>query len=277
MTDRQRELSSEGALTNERVARLVHLTTVPGTLVFLEGQIGFMKERGLDVSIVSSPGEELAAFGREQAVPVFGVSMARQITPLADLRSLHAIWRHFRRLKPDIVHSHTPKAGLLGTLSAWLAGVPVRIYNIHGLPYMTASGTRRALLRATEQISCALANRVLCVSHSIRQVAIIDGLCAADKVAVLRNGPINGVDAIGQFDPVRLTDERASTRDHYGIPAGALVLGFVGRVVRDKGVGELVEAWRALRAGVFEPASASRGALRIARPAARGSRERAAR
>jgi len=112
---------------------------------------------------------------------------------------------------------------------------------------MTATGARRTLLRWTERIACFAAHEVLCVSHSLREVAIAEGLCREDKIVVLAGGSGNGVDSV-YFDPSRLGAARAETRARYGIPADAIVIGFVGRLVRDKGVVELLEAWRQLAA-----------------------------
>jgi glycosyltransferase involved in cell wall biosynthesis len=189
--------------------------------------------------------------------------MGRRITPARDLLALARLYRLFRRLRPEIVHAHTPKGGLLGTLAARLARVPICVYHIRGLPFMGAAGARRALLTCTERLACAMADRVLCVSHSIRDVAIAHRVCPAGKVGVLLNGSGNGVDALGRFDPDRSRDARAATRDAYRIPHDAVVLGFVGRIVRDKGIVELIEAWRSLRdefpnlhlllVGFFEP------------------------
>ncbi len=207
-----------------------------------------MKARGIDVFALSSPGKDLEEFGRREDVPVYGVEMLRSISPLRDLVALWSIVRLIRRLRPHIVHAHTPKGGLLGMIAAWLARVPVRIYHIRGLPLMTASGPRRTLLKWTERIACALANRVLCVSHSVREVAIAERLCPPQKIHVLLGGSGNGVDATGRFDPRNVGESaRAKTRLQYGIPDDALVVGFVGRLVRDKGIVELAEAWRILR------------------------------
>src|SRR5208283_5060772 len=111
--------------------------------------------------------------------------------------------------RPRIVHAHTPKGGLLGIIAAFLAGVPVRIYHIHGLPFVTAGGAKRSLLRWTEWISCSLANQVFCVSPSVRKVAIAEGLCKAEKVKVLLKGSINGVDA-ACFSPERFGNKDRS-------------------------------------------------------------------
>ena len=133
-----------------------------------------MQRHGFLVEALSSPGPLLERFGAREGVRVHAVEMARRITPLQDLVAIARLWRRLRAIRPHIVHAHTPKAGLLGMIAAWLARVPVRIYHIHGLPLMTASGHKRWLLRWSEKISCWLAQQVLCVSHSIRDVAIAE-------------------------------------------------------------------------------------------------------
>jgi glycosyltransferase involved in cell wall biosynthesis len=126
--------------------------------------------------------------------------------------------------------------------------VPVRIYHVHGLPLTTATGLKRKLLCWTEWLSCYFSHQVLCVSRSVRDVAVKQRLCPAGKIKVLAQGSINGIDAQRRFNPQRLEAETgAQLRGRYGIPADARVLGFVGRIVRDKGLVELCAAWRELR------------------------------
>jgi glycosyltransferase involved in cell wall biosynthesis len=243
---------------------LVHVTTVPQTLGFLAGQAGYMRSRGFDTHAISSPGALLWRFAEGEGVQVYAVDMPRRITPLRDLAAVVRIWRRLRHLGARIVHSHTPKGGLLGMIGAWLARTPVRIYQIHGLPFMTAAGYKRTLLWWTEKVSCALAHQVLCDSDSVREVAIRSHICPAGKIKVLLGGSTNGVDGEGRFNPAQVGEgARRETRPRYEIPAEALVVGFVGRVVRDKGMLELTEAWKVLRAelpglhllvvGPFEP------------------------
>jgi glycosyltransferase involved in cell wall biosynthesis len=228
---------------------LVHITTVPETLTFLAGQPGFMKARGIQVQAWSSPGKLLEDFGRSEEIPVVAVKMTRRIAPLADLVAVWRLWWQMRRAGPSAVHAHTPKGGLLGMLAARLAGVPVGVYTIHGLPMMTARGVKRRILRWAERLSCWLADQVFCVSPSVRDVAVQERLCPARKVRVLHRGSCNGVDCRQRFNPTRIGDEaRRSLRASLGIPQGAPVIGFVGRVVRDKGIGELAAAWTRLRA-----------------------------
>ncbi|MDF2772946.1 MAG: capsule biosynthesis protein CapM [Geminicoccaceae bacterium] len=227
--------------------RLVHLTTIPASLGFLTGQLAYMANRGFSVTAVSSPGKDLDTFAARERVPTYAVPMARRITPLQDVVAVWRIYRVLRRVRPHIVHAQTPKGGLLGTIAAWLAGTPVRVYHIRGLPFVTAGGARRFLMRGTERIACRLAHTVLCVSHSVRDVAIAERICPARKISVLLGGSGNGVDSAGRFNPDRLRSEREQTRASFGIPQDASVVGFVGRIVRDKGVTELAAAWLALR------------------------------
>jgi len=226
---------------------VVHVTTAPMALMFLKGQVAFMKERGVEVAAVSSPGHELDEFGREQGIAVFSVPMARRVTPLDDLHALLQLRRLLRQLRPTVVHAHTPKGGLLGTLAGVLAGVPVRVYHMRGLPFMTATGRRRSLLRWTEKVSCFAAHHVLCVSRSLREVALDARLCPSDKIEVLGSGSGNGVDAVKRFNPDLVGGhQRRATRARHGIPEEAVVVGFVGRVVRDKGIVELLDAFARL-------------------------------
>jgi len=227
---------------------LVILTTVPMTLNFFRGQAGFLKERGFVVHAVSSLGDELQEFGRREGVPVHAVAMTRAVTPLRDLAALFRLVHLFRHLRPTIVHAHTPKGGVLGVLAARLAGVPLVMYTIMGLPFASASGLKRWVLWLSEMASCRGAHQVLAVSQAMRRQALTHGLCPPQKIEVLGPGSINGVDAEGRFNPARFPDPvKKQLRASLGLPSGALVLGFVGRIVRDKGIQELAEAWRELR------------------------------
>lgn len=227
---------------------LVIITTVPTTLNFFRGQVGFLKERGFMVHAVSSPGDELQEFGRREGVPVHAVVMPRAVTPLQDLPALLRLVRLFRGLRPTIVHAHTPKGGVLGVLAARLAGVPLVVYTIHGLPFVRARGLKKWLLWLSELASCRGAHQVLAVSQAMRRQALAHGLCPSHKIEVLGPGSINGVDAEGRFNPDRFPDPvRKQLRASLGIPAEAVVVGFVGRIVRDKGIEELALAWKELR------------------------------
>lgn len=233
--------------SSENIVNLCHITTVPQSLSFLSGQPNYMIQRGIAEFVISSPGDELTIFGTSADIPTYSVIMERLITPIADIKAIASLARILIKKKPKIVHAHTPKGGLLGMIAAWFTRVPIRIYHIRGLPYMTAQGRRRTLLTITERISCRLANEVFCVSHSLREVAISDRLCSAGKIKVFLGGSGNGVDAIGRFNPRRMSSAvRVTKRQEVGLECDSVAIGFVGRLVRDKGIHELAYAWKEL-------------------------------
>jgi glycosyltransferase involved in cell wall biosynthesis len=228
---------------------LIHVTTVPISLLFFTGQLEYAQARGYRPAVVTSPGPGLDRFREaEPGIQVHTVSMTREITPWQDLHAAIALYRLFRETKPQIVHGHTPKAGLLSMLSAAAGRVPVRIYHLRGLPLASRTGPRRWLLWLCERITCGLAHQVISVGTSLRDAAISQGLCTPDRIKVLGHGSGNGVDACGRFNPRRLPAEaRAAVRSAYRIPVDALVVGFVGRLVPDKGIVELLDAWCSLK------------------------------
>lgn len=229
--------------------RVVHVVTVPFSFRLLEGQPTFMASKAIDVHAIASPGPLGEQFAHSEPVTVHPIEMTRRMTPWADARSLLRLAAKLRELRPDVVHAGTPKAGLLGVLAAWLMGVPVRIYQVRGLPMLTARGMRRRVLRHTERLAAAAATHVLCNSHSLRTAMIEEDLCPASKMDVLLGGSSNGVDAAGRFNPHRAGSAVGSqTRQRLGIPRDALVIGYIGRLVREKGIVELWNAWQQLRA-----------------------------
>jgi glycosyltransferase involved in cell wall biosynthesis len=231
-----------------KLIRLVHIMTVPYSFTYIAGQVRFMKARGFEVHGLSSPGERLSLFSESEGVAVKAIEMTKRITPLRDLAALLRIWRWLRLVRPDIVHAHTPKGGFLGMLGAWLARVPVRIYHIRGLRYVTETGWKRSLLIGVERWSCRFAHEVLCVSASVRAQVVEGGLCSAEKIKVFGGGSGNGVDSINRFNPsIVPAVSRFERRAKHGIPDDAVVLGFIGRIVWSKGIVELAEAWRSLR------------------------------
>lgn len=230
--------------------RLLHVVTSPmGAETMLRGQLRFLREEGFEVYVASSPGGGLNRVAASDGVTAFAVPMEREIAPLRDVVSLWRLWRLMRRLRPDVCHVGTPKAGLLGGLAALLAGVQRRFYTLHGLRLETATGLRRAILTRAERISCRLAHRVICVSKSLAERAIELGLVEASKTRIVASGSANGVD-VSRFDCTALRQAGARrVRRGLGLPAEATVVGFVGRLSRDKGIAELIDAFQQLEDG----------------------------
>lgn len=232
---------------------LVHVLTVADSLPFIREQVAEARRLRMNVVVITSKDERLDRFGAELGVRTIGVEMPRRVSPLGDWESLQRLTRTFERLQPQIVHSHTPKGGLLGTLAAEAARVPVRIYQMRGLPYVTLEGPLRWITMTTERLSCRAATRVVCQSRSLLATSAADRLCEPGKAIVVLEGG-NGVDATNRFEPSRQSRHRAALRQEWGFGDDALVFLFVGRLVRDKGVPELLEAF----AGVHQAAPSAR-------------------
>jgi len=229
--------------------KLVHVTTVPMTLeFFLRGQIRHLVDNGFEVIAISSPGEALERVAKRDEIEVHAVPMTRGITPVADLVTVLRLWRLFVRLRPTIVHSSTGKAGPLAMFAAMLARVPIKVYSLRGIMIDRRKGAAKRILRTLELITCKCADRVLGVSRSVAEFMVNEGLCSECTITVPGSGSSNGVEAIGRFNPEAVaSDARRRLRTRWGIPEGALVIGFVGRLVMGKGIVELDAAWRSIR------------------------------
>ena len=207
-----------------------------------------MLKRGFDVYLISSPGVELNLAEQEEGIRIVPLAMEREIHLRKDCVALYQLVRVFRQIRPDIVVAGTPKAGLLGMIAAWLTRVTVRIYVYRGLRLETTQGAKRAVLSLAERVASACATRVLCVSESLRSLCVRLRLVAAEKATVLAAGSSRGVDAKRFFATEDVRKKAEALRLQLNIPPGAAVIGFVGRLTRDKGIIELSEAFQCVLA-----------------------------
>jgi glycosyltransferase involved in cell wall biosynthesis len=224
--------------------KLLRITTVPLSMrLLLAGQPGYMRSRGMDVVLVSSDGSDWAGIPDLASFEVHKIDMARAIDLKRDILALWALVRLFRKVKPDIVHSHTPKAGLLAMLAARLTGVRVRMHTVAGLPLMERTGWRRGILVAAEKLTYACASMVYPNSVRLREYIEREGFVRPDKLHVIAGGSSNGIDT-DYFEPTgTLRGLGAEVRETYGIGHRDLVFVFIGRIVADKGIHELVDAF----------------------------------
>jgi len=223
--------------------KLIRITTVPLSLEkLLEGQLNFM-QREYEVIAVSSEEVRLKELGRQIGVRTYSVEMTREITPTKDLGSLWRLYRFFKKEKPLIVHTHTPKAGIAGMMAAKMAGVPLRLHTVAGLPLLEAKGLKRKVLEYVEKITFASATNVYPNSLKIYEYLRDNEYTFEDKLKVIGKGSSNGIDT-EYFDPACYSEkENLKFKRSLGILEDDLVFIFVGRLVRDKGINELVEAF----------------------------------
>lgn len=203
----------------------------------MRGSLRHLNDNGFAVTLVSSPGDYLDRTAAREGVRAVGVPMQRDIHPYADLRSLFQLYRLFRAERPAIVLAGTPKAGLLGTVAALLARVPVRVYVLMGLRLETERGLKKWILWVLEWLAMRSATRVVVVSHSLLAWVRRLRLLRQRQGVVLGPGTANGVDL------TRFADSDGGARARLGVPADAFVFGFVGRLTEDKGVRELTRAF----------------------------------
>lgn len=230
---------------NTNKIRVVRITTVPLSLdKLLNGQLNYVNNH-FEVIAVSSDEAYLKKIGEKEKIKVKNIEMSRKITPIQDFISILKMYRFLKEIKPEIVHTHTPKAGLVGMIASKLSGVPVRMHTISGLPLVEAKGLKKKLLILCESITYSCATHVYANSFNI--LKIIKSLFPFSfKIKVLGNGSTNGID-LKQFDPKsEFLNSKLAYRNEYGIDANDFVFLFVGRVVSDKGINELVRAFSKL-------------------------------
>lgn len=221
--------------------KILRITTVPTSLeTFCKDMLRELSET-YEVVAVSSPGDDLDLVSRREGVRVEAVKMERHIAPLSDIRSLWKLFRLMRREHPWMVHSMTPKAGLLGMMASRMAGVPVRIHTFTGLVWPTATGIKRRILILTDKILCACASHVIPEGQGVKRDLEKAGI-TRKPLRVLANGNVRGIDLQHYDRTAEVMVEAAKIRK-----ADAFTFVFVGRVVGDKGINELVEAFERLK------------------------------
>ena len=228
--------------------KLIRVTTVPISLrILLKGQHQFMSKNGFEVIGVSSAGSELDEVKDVEGIRVVTIEMSRKITPLADLKSLWQTYRFFKKEKPQIVHTHTPKAGIVGMLAAKLAGVPIRLHTVAGLPLMEAHGIKRKILDGVEKLTYASATKVYPNSKGLYDFILQHSYTSEEKLHVIANGSSNGIDT-SYFSKDNISvDVQEKRKKALGISSNDFVFIFVGRLVGDKGINELVSAFSKLK------------------------------
>jgi glycosyltransferase involved in cell wall biosynthesis len=221
--------------------KVVHITTVAASLRYLcLGLLRHLTKTGYTVMAVSSPGPGLTAMEQAELKHI-PIPMTRRITPIADLLALWRLYRTLRREGATIVHTHTPKANLLGQLAARLAGVPIRVSTVHGLYFTSDSpAVKRSFFHTIETWSAKFADTVFLVNREDMDTVRRRRICVPAKLRLLGGGI--GID-VRRFN--RETIEKVTlkrTRAELGLPDDCQVVGFVGRLVAEKGLPELLRA-----------------------------------
>ncbi|OOV29271.1 glycosyltransferase family 1 protein [Flavobacterium sp. LM5] len=227
-------------------SKLIRTSTVPMSLDYLlKGQLAFLKSN-YDVIAVSGHDERLESVAAREQVQTIAVEMQRAISPLKDLKSLWQLYLLFKREKPLIVHSITPKAGLLTMLAGYCARVPLRIHTFTGLIFPTKKGFLQQVLIFMDRLLCSCATHIYPEGQGVKK-DLISYRITSKPLKVLANGNVNGIDThFFSKEPLPLK-EQVSLQHELGITDHDFVFVFVGRLVRDKGISELVSAFIKLK------------------------------
>lgn len=227
-------------------SKLVRLSTVPISLhILMSGQPNYMQKNGLKVKLASANGLEISLIEKETSLKVKILPLTREISPIKDLIALWLTFKYFLKENPQIVHTHTPKAGIVGMLAARLAGVPIRMHTVAGLPLLEITGVKRKILNFVEKLTSWSATNVYPNSFALKEIMAKNKLAPVHKLKVIGNGSSNGIDT-GYFKKSEVRSQKSEVNNYpalQNLSENNIVFTFVGRVVKDKGINELLYAF----------------------------------
>lgn len=227
--------------------KVVHMVTIANSTGLMKGQLSYLNEAGYEMTVISSPGDSLDKLKETEKVKVKSIKMERGISLFKDIISLIRIILYFIKIKPSVCNAGTPKAGLLGMIAAKITGVPFRVYTIRGLPYEVESGVKRRVLIVTEKIACFCANKIICISPSLKNEVINSNLTSKEKVVVFGKGSSNGLQLEKYSDIGKIKVEANNINKANDFEKYNFIIGYVGRINRSKGIKELVNTFESLQ------------------------------
>lgn len=212
---------------------------------FIGTQFSYLSENGeYKMHLICTPDDKIENFCKEMGVTYHPIQLNRQLSPIVDLKSLIQICKYIHKNNIEVVIAHQAKARLLAMLACFLTRVPYRIVFAHGVLYETMRGFKRWLVMMNDKLVSALADKVICVSQFVAESRERDHIDGKDKRVILGRGSCNGIDAINKFNPALYSEVMLSSlREKYGLTESHYVIGFVGRLVKDKGVVELLDGF----------------------------------
>jgi len=228
--------------------KILHVFTLAVTAEsFFDGQFAYLSDAGYNIHLIAST-EPSKEFCQRNHITFHQIPVARRVDIKADITAIKALCKLIKREKFDAVFGHTPKGALVAMCAARLSGVKIRVYYRHGLIYTTATGAKRLIFKAVERFTAALATKIVNVSPSLSKLAVKDNLNSDNKQIVIGSGTCGGIDAENTFNPDKVDSGMISAlRSGQKISKDDYVIGFCGRLCKDKGIRELIEGFRLFR------------------------------
>lgn len=221
--------------------KVFRISTVPISLNRLfKGQLKMLNQH-FDLVGVSSPGSELEEVRQREGIRVIALPMERRISLIKDFISLIRMTILFLKERPVMIHSYTPKAGLISMMAGWIVGVPVRMHTFTGLVFPTATGLKQRILILTDRLTCACATYINPEGNGVKK-DLIKYHITKKPLKIIANGNVNGID-LEYFQRTPEVEQAAQAYKKEGI----FTFCFIGRVVRDKGINELISAFVCLQ------------------------------
>ena len=230
--------------------KVLHVVNISFVLPYYIGdQFDYFREKGVIFYVACQPSEHFYQYAEDKKFKPIKLNILRQINVLEDIKAIYNLLVFLRKEKIDVVVGHTPKGGLIGMVAGLLAGVKQRVYFRHGVMFETSTGVKRMILKGVEKFTGMLATLVVCVSPSVRSYSNKEQLSSEHKNIILNKGTCNGIDALNKFNKVNVNNSIIEKlRSLHHISGEDRVVGFVGRLVNDKGIDELLSAWKILSA-----------------------------
>ncbi|MBK6264536.1 glycosyltransferase family 4 protein [Marivirga sp. S37H4] len=227
--------------------KIVLAYTADVSAILITGQVKYFQDKGYEVSIITKVGEKTNALIEREGGVAYSINFEREISILKDIKSLFLSIRLLNQIKPDIVNAGTPKASLILMTASWFLRVPTRIYTCRGFRFETELGMKRFVLKTLEKICGVFAHKIVCISPSLKELAVNENIFKQEKTLVLGKGSSNGI-SLEKFSRAKLNDLKLhEIISDYNINKDYFTIGFAGRLHPDKGLKELFSAYDILK------------------------------
>ena len=234
-------------MSNKSILHVVNIYFV--LPYFIGDQFLYFNNKGYKLHVICSPSEHIHNYALEKKFSYKEISILRSISILQDIKSIVLICKYIKSNKIDIVCGHTPKGALLSMIAASIMRVPKRIYFRHGLVYETSNKFQRNLLIFLDRITSKFATKIVCVSPSVYKCSLEDKLNEESKQIILGKGTCGGIDSLNKFNPDKIDFKKLEVlRRQLKLSSSNFVLGYCGRLVKDKGIIDLIDAFNKLSA-----------------------------